>query len=833
MAILAKLPSAFRNDISPNDGWALYRQRVAGSTLSMLAMFGSFTAVATELRYEDVATTHALGDASFFDSFGRTVAIEGDIAAVGVPFDDVGPADAAGSVYVFHRNQGIWQLQQKLVAPQLTGFARFGTSIDIDGGHLVVGAPGDRFPSGLRSGAIHVFELAQGTWQPVARLTGSVVNTGDNLGVSVAIDGDRIAAGAPTADGGLPDQGAVEVFQRTSGQWTHAQRLLPDQPGTTNFGRAVGLQGDRLLVTEITNDIPAVKSFVHNLGTWAQHQALSATVPGMTFNINTVAIDGTHAIVGAAGGSGGAYAFELVNGSWVEQGLLQPAAGSVGDGFGRSIALSGARLLIGAPLAGTGSGTDKPGKVYPYSWSGTQWIAGTPLQRANARHGDQYGASLALSADNALIGAPLAEAELPIGINSGLVEVLDWTSGTPTVSATLDAGLALDRVGRYLGASVSVGDDIAVVGAPWETSLLGDFGAGSAYILRREKGLWRAVQRISAGSEQTPSEYFGSSVALSTDSVFIGEPHNDDGATVDAGAVHLFTETNGQYTLATTLRASDASSYATFGYAVARSGNTLVVGAPMAQVGQMYQAGKAYVFELQNGSWSQVAAFSGNVASGVFGVAVAMQGDLIAIGASGYDLSFAGAKVHLFERSNGTWTAADVLTPPTVGGANDRFGWALAISDGRLAIGAPDASNGLGQGGRVDVFARANGTWGHQASLFAGDQAASREFGSCVAMSGDHVVVGDPGRDADGGGEVYGALHLFRLEASLATEVDVVLGKDLIAGTRELGSSCAIDGTRLLAGAPSSDGSVPWGNPMEGSAYFFEVPPVLFANGFE
>lgn len=172
--------------------------------------------------------------------FGASVAVEGDRIVVGAPGGGVG-----GSVHVFELQAGAWVETQTLQADQPEDQDLFGSDVALQGNRIVVGAEGDRFSDGVRRGALYVFELAGGQWTQTARLEGAAPHT--SLGAAVGLDGARIAGGADFASSGGPFPGAVWVWVASGAGWQLEEYLSPT-PGNDQFGGALRLEGDRLLI---------------------------------------------------------------------------------------------------------------------------------------------------------------------------------------------------------------------------------------------------------------------------------------------------------------------------------------------------------------------------------------------------------------------------------------------------------------------------------------------------------------------------------------------------------------------------------------------------------
>eukprot|EP01043_Picozoa_sp_COSAG02_P061082 COSAG02_NODE_8126_length_2697_cov_7.124326_1_plen_702_part_10 len=314
------------------------------------------------------------------DSFGYSVALDGEVVVVGAPngADNAGGGDA-GTVYVFARDagSGAWSEAQKLLASDGSQGDSFGYSVGLDGEVLVVGAPyGADNAGGTQAGAVYVFvrDVGSGAWSEAQKLLASDGSQGDYFGISVGLDGEVLVVGADGADNtGGTQQGAVYVFARDegSGAWSEAQKLLASDGSRDDyFGISVALDGEVLVVGAHYppgvggSDAGTVYVFARDEGSgaWSEAQKLLASDGSHRdaspdfFGIS-VALDGEVLVVGAhladnAGGiqQGAVYVFARDEGSgaWSEAQKLLASDGSRKDYFGSRIALDGEVLVVGA-----------------------------------------------------------------------------------------------------------------------------------------------------------------------------------------------------------------------------------------------------------------------------------------------------------------------------------------------------------------------------------------------------------------------------------------------------------------------------------------------------
>jgi FG-GAP repeat len=277
-------------------------------------------------------------------------------------------------------------------------------------------------------GSAYVFTRSGGVWTEQAKLTPPGGVSGDFFGIAVAIDGDTIVVGASGDDGGAPDGGAAHVFTRSGSVWTHQAELLAAGGAVSNgFGRSVDLDADTAAIGAGTADpgglvdAGAAYVFTRSAGTWTQQGALAAGdgAAGDVFG-SAVSVSGDTLVSGAwrndqmADDAGSAYVFERTAGVWTERTKLVGGDGAADDRFGVSVGIDGGTIVVGA-YRDDDSGTNS-GSAYLYVRSGANWTQGGKAVADDAAAGDQFGISVAVDGDTALIGAFTDDAP---GSNSG------------------------------------------------------------------------------------------------------------------------------------------------------------------------------------------------------------------------------------------------------------------------------------------------------------------------------------------------------------------------------------------------------------------------------
>lgn len=301
-------------------------------------------------------------DASSLDRFGHAVAVTAGVVLVGAPFDDDEGVDS-GSVYVFTGSSGSWSQRTKLTAGDGEPVDRFGFSLAASADTAVVGAPfEDASDERLDAGAAYVFTGADESWSQQAKLAPADRDARDGFGRAVAVDADTALVGAPFDDGEeLTDVGSVYVYRRTSGAWGQEAKLTAaDGDSRHGFGESVAVSGDTAVVGARFDDdngfdAGAAYVFVRDEAEWRLEAKLVADDGGAAdFFGSSVDVDGDTVLVGAVGDddnglqSGSAYVFTREAGVWMQAAKLTPSDGELQDNFGGSVALSGDSALVGA-----------------------------------------------------------------------------------------------------------------------------------------------------------------------------------------------------------------------------------------------------------------------------------------------------------------------------------------------------------------------------------------------------------------------------------------------------------------------------------------------------
>ncbi|HEY0547807.1 MAG TPA: PKD domain-containing protein [Pyrinomonadaceae bacterium] len=364
-----------------------------------------------------------------------------------------------------------------------------------------------------------------------------------------------------------------------------------------------------------------------------QQQKLTASDAGAgdLFGIS-ISLSGDTAIVGAyqddnSGGAnaGAAYIFTRSGGAWTQQQKLTASDAATGDFFGFSVSVNGDTAMIGSINDKNSSGVNA-GSAYVFTRSGGVWTQQQRLQPSDVTLNDQFGYSVSLSGDTAVIGS---DGDDDGGDSAGSAYVFIRSGGVWTQQQKLTASGGAAH--SNFGLSVSLSNDTVIIGA-WQESNAGGSAAGAAYVFTRSGGVWTQQQKLTA-SDPSTNAFFGNSVSVSGDTAIIGAPLND-GNDTDAGAAYVFTRTSGVWTQQQRLHASDFAADDYFGASISVSGDTAVVSASLDNNSGGVDAGSVYVFTRSGGVWTEQQRFQASdaAADDLFGNSISLSGDTVIVG---------------------------------------------------------------------------------------------------------------------------------------------------------------------------------------------------------
>ena len=641
-----------------------------------------------------------------------------------------------------------------LAASGTTGPQQLGYSVAIDGDTAVVGAWKDG-EAASGAGAAYIFRWAGTDWMQEAKLIASDASEGDEFGTSVSIDGHTVIVGTPRDDDTTgQDQGAAYVFTRNGATWTQQAKLTASDAAVDDgFATSVSLDGKSLVIGS----------------------------PG--------------AKIGSSNDAGAVYVFVGGGSSWTEQEKIHASAVGAGHGLGRGVHIDGDTVIAGA--AGAHGASLNAGAAYVFRREGESWSEETKLFAAGGVAGEGFGNAVAVQGDTALVGAPRDD---ELAANAGAVYVFtregtEWTERTKVFA---DDGAVDDLFGE----SVALAGTTALVGA-WGDDYEFRTQAGAAYIFEGSGTIWGQKAKLT-GTQRLSTSRFGFAVAIDGDTAIAGaylaSLHG-----LDTGSAHVFSRVDGTWIgQDARLLAPDAAESDRFGSAADMDGDTVLIGAA-GNDDRAGNAGAAYVMIRNGSSWRLQAKLTASdaAAGDGFGNAVALDGDTAIIGAAGADLAgFEDGAAYVFTRSGTVWSQQAKLSPPTPVGV-ERFGFAVDVDGDLAVVGAPGGSDIIyGEAvPAVYVFVRNGTTWSELNKWPYIGEHAFPAFGRTVTIGGGMIFTSDPEGSSDvihSEGWVAGRPCSRESCASGGWTFNAVDGRD----GDEYGRSIAFDGEHLAIGAP-------------------------------
>ncbi len=529
--------------------------------------------------------------------FGWSVALQGDTALVGAVQDDDDLGIRTGAAYVFTRSAGIWTEVAKITPPDGEAYDYFGRSVALGGNVALIGAPWDDGAAGDRQGSAYVFIGSGASWTLLQKLEPSDPKALGQFGESVALSATTALIGSPWAAGNHFESGGAYVFTKAGGAWNEEAKLYATYGGYKDrFGQSVALQGDRALIGAPYDDDNGQDSgsayvYVRSASGWEFQAKLGGGVSTTRDQFGfSVCLSGDVAVVGAPGyeyaapSTGSAHVYVRVGSTWTHQAELTASDGMLKDLFGHSVSLSGDTLVIGAHKEDTDG--DDTGAAYVFVWTGSLWRQEAKLKPALLQPGAEFGTSVSISGDTAVIGALWypTPGTAYVFERSGMI----WTEMAKLVAS--DGGNT-DRFGH----SVSLDGDtmlIGVYGADDACPHIPDCHSGAVYVFVGSGSVWTEQAKLLSDAPEFYSG-FGYSVSLDGDTALISEPTANNGAPY-AGVVHEFRRTGSTWTHQTRILAGDAAHSDFYGRAVDLEGKMALIGAP--GDGGASDRGSAYIY---------------------------------------------------------------------------------------------------------------------------------------------------------------------------------------------------------------------------------------------
>ena len=749
-------------------------------------------------------------DIAAADAFGERIAIDGNYAVVGARQADPN-GTLSGAAYVFYKSGGTWSQQQKLVASDSSANYEFGYCVDISGDTIVVGSgPYDGSP-GSDSGKVYVFKRTGTTWTQQAAFQSSDIQTSDYFGWSVSIHGDYIIAGARVEDTGGSNAGSAYIFKKYE------------------LGRAwppIAPSGSYTL-TNSNKDVEwTVSGATYGNGTYRAksnkgiHGSSFIYHPGRMFDYNISDY----------------YEFHTGSGEWDQSGTVD-----IDIEFPTSFVLSSYELTI-APYTVS--------SYAPTNWTilgsndGSTWSSALDTQTQMSQLGGEI---------YTLTGNTTAYNHYRLSVsatpqNNCVVRELRYyqsSSTEPTITRwSQQAKIQSKHINANdnFGSSVSIHGDYAIIASYLYDEDHPDVASnrGAAYIFKREGTTWRQQIQLQP-SDPGADDHFGGDtqgVDIYGDYAVVGARLEDSNGS-NAGSAYVFKKTSTTLSTVKNPYFTDASTIETNGNWSSSTGFEITASSVGASQNgynafdNTYTADNAWESTWLSGSsmpaWVQIqypedvviksyTIVGRDATNRYYPTSWQLQGATAAAPSTYVNLETTSGN-----RTASSWAplaevSHNVNTPNT------------AYRSFRLYVNSSNENNQVsinelklyttplsGQSATVEE------SWTQQAKIQASDVQLNSQFGVCVSISGDRLVVGAVSDDRTA--TDAGAAYIFERSGTNWTEVKKITASDAQASD-SFGISVAIDGTNVIVGAYGEDTN----GTGAGAAYVYEkvyVGPTL------
>jgi hypothetical protein len=742
-----------------------------------------------------------------WEETGWSVSIDGSRALVGSPAR-YSPYRGEVFVYEWDAVGGSWEMAALLSPTEFSTSDHFGFSVSLDGDRAVVGAP-NTTTKGLRSGAVYVFDRSGGDWSQTAKLVGSDAELFDNFGFSVDLDGDRILIGRETSQ----RADAAYIFDFDGALWRETQIL--NRAGFPTSARKKGSTEVESARAEVGASSRATPGEIRErLGA---DSSLGGGERDGFFDVSgiSVSLDKDRALLGFPDQfvnnipRGASYVFEFDGSDWEETAVLLPSDLTPFDQFGFSVALEGNRAVVGSRLEDELA--EDSGAAYVFEFDGVGWIQTAKLKSNDAEAEDWFGASVDLAGNQVLVGA---SADFYAG-TAYLFSLQDsvWTQNFRLAPSDQALPGGSYNLGRSFGRSVSLGSEFLIIGSPEDE--LNAERAGAAFPFKWTGQSWERLSEVRPVGGPS-SDWFGQSVDLSEGRGLIGSPRDEDLGSF-SGSAYVVEFDGSVWSTSSKLIASDGGESDEFGTSVSMSNDRALIGAPRAD-GPNGRVGAAYLFELQNAEWIEVAKFQDSLELGTnsFGSGLSVHGDRLMVGAP-YEAmqGLPTGAVYIYRFDGVSWSLEQRLAPAS-SVQSGSFGSSIDLQENRVAIGFPGDDEMGEQSGSVIVYSYDGASWRLEQKVVAESGEAGDKFGLSVSLSGQRLLVGAY-RDKDSAGKRAGAGYIFEFDGSKWNESARLIVPEP-SGFLGLGTSVSLSGDRAVLSGPVSESIEPFG----GHAHIFD-----------
>jgi alpha-tubulin suppressor-like RCC1 family protein len=695
------------------------------------------------------------------DEFGSSVAISGDYAIVGAKLGDEASTSDAGAAYIFKHNGTSWSEQQIITASNPDTSDYFGGSVSLSGDYAIVGATREDG----EKGTAYIFKRSGTSWSEQKKITSSDAASGDLFGSSVSIDGDYAIVGAPNHNNGAgSNSGSAYIFKRDGTSWSEQEILVASDTASSDlFGYSVGISGDYAIVGRRQE---GAFIFKRSGTSWSEQQSLTASDAEASDYFGwSVSISGDYAIVGAKyeddGGpnAGAAYIFKRNGTSWSQEAKLTASDAYDNDQFGHSVSISGDYAIVGAWYEDDG-GADA-GATYIFKRSGTSWSEQQKLTASDAEAGDEFGYSVGISGNYVIAGARVGDSTTAADSGSTYIYPLKQVTN-----------YYITQPGTYRA-------DLQICGIDYKTNEVEVTGSITPF------KKYSQTQKFTGNGSS--NDNFGFATDIHGDYAIVGEY----GYNGSRGRAYIYHKSNGVWDLQSTLYPSPAADD-NFGYSVAISADYAVVGARYDD-DNGNAAGSVYLYKRTGTSWGDMqfiiagTEYPFDIAQ--YGNSVAISGDYFIVGSEGDSpagrSNYAGsAYIYQISSTQSATRSSEEYIVQSGSSGGEGYGSSVGISGDYAIVGPANTTTP-----DIYIYKRTTGnTWTEHQKI--------QNIGVTVAINGDYVIIGNPTTR-----KAY--IYILTNNTTWSQQAELT-GAESVSGDR-FGWSVSIHGEYAVVGASAVD----------------------------
>jgi hypothetical protein len=376
---------------------------------------------------------------------GTSVAIEGDLAVIGCPIG-TGNGWASGMVIVYRLVNNVWQREAELIAKDGAVGDMMGVSVDVSEGRIIAGAWFNNH-AGTNSGAAYIFEQVNGLWVQTTKLIAKDAYTQDSFGRRVAIEGDVCVVTAPLDDDNGASSGSAYVYQFDN-TWFQLQKLTAKGgTGGDQFGLGLAMDGERILIGAPFANEGRGNAYLFDRANvmFVESEVFSDPngEPADNFSFS-MDVDGDNVAIGSyldddvAPDAGSVFMFAPGIDGWDLSQHIVPTNGfSTDEQFGVSIAMHGSVMLVGSRFALIDG--LQAGEVNVFDSVNSYWNKRSSIISPEPTIEAEFGWSVAIDGDYGIAGAPWLEPDGEVQFYNGFItscECLGDVDGDGSVGVT-------------------------------------------------------------------------------------------------------------------------------------------------------------------------------------------------------------------------------------------------------------------------------------------------------------------------------------------------------------------------------------------------------------